>query len=282
VPADETTDDKNTRRERNRKRSERRKHLRETFPIPNLTEALDQVVNRVHTTPEQCLMSITTIARHAQGVRVGEVIAKLAEDAYFMRVNNRVSQVPPLRTHEPKHHEATSHSPADGGCNLSREEQPHNPNRSRASAGGPSRAATARAAPAEAATVLVVVMVATGAAAVGDHHMALAGQLVVTAITEVEATRTTTSPATHMAATMPATELKRFVVERLLKQVTATASSPSPLDFMTYFSQRNSSLLGLPSTTRSKTQFSGLGAVHYPLKTPVATPTRSASTSPSA
>jgi hypothetical protein len=26
---------------------------------------------------------------------VGEVIAKLAEDAYFMRVNNRVTQVPP-------------------------------------------------------------------------------------------------------------------------------------------------------------------------------------------
>jgi hypothetical protein len=26
-------------------------------------EALDQVESRVHTTPEQCLMSITTIAR---------------------------------------------------------------------------------------------------------------------------------------------------------------------------------------------------------------------------
>jgi hypothetical protein len=46
--------------------------------------------------PEQCLMSITKIARQAQGMRVGEVIAKLAEDAYFMKVNNRVTQVPPL------------------------------------------------------------------------------------------------------------------------------------------------------------------------------------------
>jgi hypothetical protein len=64
-------------------------------PIRNLTEALDQVANRVQTTPEQCLMSITTIARQARGVRAGEVIAKLAEDAYFMRVNNRVTQVPP-------------------------------------------------------------------------------------------------------------------------------------------------------------------------------------------
>jgi hypothetical protein len=32
---------------------------------------------------------------------VGEVIAKLAEDAYFMRVDNRVSQVPPLRITKP-------------------------------------------------------------------------------------------------------------------------------------------------------------------------------------
>jgi hypothetical protein len=31
----------------------------------------------VHTTPEQCLMSITTIARQAQRMHAGEVIAKL-------------------------------------------------------------------------------------------------------------------------------------------------------------------------------------------------------------
>jgi hypothetical protein len=80
-------------------------------------EALDQVENRVHTTPEQCLMSITTIARQAQGMRAGEVIAKLAEDAYFMRVDNRVAQVPPIRTRQPENNEATSHSPADNGRN---------------------------------------------------------------------------------------------------------------------------------------------------------------------
>jgi hypothetical protein len=101
APADETNDNKNARRERNRKRNERRRRLRETLPIQNLTEALDQVENQVHTTPEQCLMSITTIARQAQGMRAGEVIAKLAEDAYFMRVDNRVTQVPPLRTRDP-------------------------------------------------------------------------------------------------------------------------------------------------------------------------------------
>jgi hypothetical protein len=62
-------------------------------------------------------MSITTIARQAQGMRAGEVIAKLAEDAYLMRVDNRVTQVPPLRTREPDNHEATSRSPADNGRN---------------------------------------------------------------------------------------------------------------------------------------------------------------------
>jgi hypothetical protein len=42
-------------------------------------------------------MSITMIARQTQGIRAGEVIAKLAEDAYFMQVDNMVSQVPPLQ-----------------------------------------------------------------------------------------------------------------------------------------------------------------------------------------
>jgi hypothetical protein len=45
-------------------------------------------------------MSITTIARQAQGMRAGQVIAKLAEDAYFMRVNTRVAQPPPVRNRD--------------------------------------------------------------------------------------------------------------------------------------------------------------------------------------
>jgi hypothetical protein len=139
APTDETNNDKNARPERNRKRNERRRRLRESLPIQNLAETLDQVASRVHTTPQQCLMSITTIARQAQGIRAGEVIAKLAEDTYFMRVDNRVTQVPPLRTREHENHEATSRSPAGNGRNLTRGEQPHNPNRTRASAGGPSQ-----------------------------------------------------------------------------------------------------------------------------------------------
>jgi hypothetical protein len=101
APTDETTDDKSARRDHNRKQNEQRRRLSETLPIWNLTEALDQVANRVHITPEQCLMSITTIAHQAQGVRTGEVIAKLAEEANFMRVDNKVTQVPLLELMNP-------------------------------------------------------------------------------------------------------------------------------------------------------------------------------------
>jgi hypothetical protein len=100
APADETNTNRDARRERNRKRNERRRRLRDNLPIRNLAEAPDQVESRVHTTPEQCLMSNTAIAHQAQGMRAGEVIAKLAEDAYFMRVDNRVAQ--PLPRQEPR------------------------------------------------------------------------------------------------------------------------------------------------------------------------------------
>jgi hypothetical protein len=69
-------------------------------------------------------------------MRAGEVIAKLAEDAYFMRVDNKVTQVPPVRNRQ-QDNEATSRS-ADIGHNRTRGELPANPNRTRASAGGPS------------------------------------------------------------------------------------------------------------------------------------------------
>jgi hypothetical protein len=81
-------------------------------------------------------MSITAIACQAQGIRAGEVIAKLAEDAYFMRVDNRVTQPPPARNCD---NEATSCS-ADLGRNRTRAELPAQPNRTRANASGPSQA----------------------------------------------------------------------------------------------------------------------------------------------
>jgi hypothetical protein len=84
APANETDANRDARRERNRRRNERGRRLRDSLPIRNLAEALEQVESRVHTTPEQCLMSITAITRQDQGIRAGEVIAKLAEDAYLM------------------------------------------------------------------------------------------------------------------------------------------------------------------------------------------------------
>jgi hypothetical protein len=72
----------------------------------------------------------------------GQVIAKLAEDAYFMRVDNRVAQPPPARN---RNNEATSRS-ADLGRNRTRAELPAQPNRTRANAGGPSQAGNSAAA----------------------------------------------------------------------------------------------------------------------------------------
>jgi hypothetical protein len=43
APVDETNDDKNARREHNKKQNEQRRRLRESLPIRNLIEALDQV-----------------------------------------------------------------------------------------------------------------------------------------------------------------------------------------------------------------------------------------------
>jgi hypothetical protein len=135
APADDTDTSRDARRERNRRWNERRRRLQDNLPIRNLAEALEQVESRVYTTPEQCLMSITAIARQAQGIRAGEVIAKLAEDAYFIWVDNRVNQPPPARNRD---NEATSRS-ADLGRNRTRAELPAQPNRTCTNTGGPSQ-----------------------------------------------------------------------------------------------------------------------------------------------
>jgi hypothetical protein len=117
-----------------------------------------------------------------------------------------------------------------------------------------------------AAAPLVGVTVVVVAAAVEAHHTALIEDLVTVVIAKAEATRTTTSPATHVANTMPATRLRRSVAKRLPKQETTSASPPTPRDFAIWSSLRNSNLSGSPSTMQSKTQFSGSSATPYPLK----------------
>jgi hypothetical protein len=198
-----------------------------------------------------------------------------------MRVDNRVTQVPPSKLMKPDTMKlpVAARQMADATAPVGNNNQI--PTALGPQLEDPPKPATAKVAPTPTAVELVAVMVAAAASAEA-HHMALAEELVAAVITEAEAMRTTTLPASHVAATMPTTGLRRSAAKRLLKQVTTTTSPPTPLDFAICSSSRNSSLSGSPSTTRGKTQYSGLGARPYPLKILVVTTTRSASTSSSA
>jgi hypothetical protein len=158
----------------------------------------------VHTTSEQCLMSITAIVRQAQGMRAGEVIAKLAEDAYFMRVDNRVTQPLPVRNRD---NEATSRS-ADLGRNRTRAELPANPNRTRARPTDPLKVATALQLQAVIVRSSLNATLAAEAAAAGAPTTEPTRGPVAEAIAAAEATRTATSPEPHRAASMPARRLR--------------------------------------------------------------------------
>jgi hypothetical protein len=228
APADETDANRDARRERNRKRNERRRRLRDNLPIRNLAEALEQVESRVHTTPEQCLMSITAIACQAQGIRTGEVIAKLAEDAYFMRVDNRVTQPPPPGTATTKLQVAAQTSAAtvlEPSCRLI-----------------PTALVQTPADPLKVATALRLLtatvrssLTATLAAAAMAEAPTMGPTIgpVVEAVTAVETTRTATPLEPHMAAMMPARRSRSYGARRLLRRATTTASPPSLRDFVT-------------------------------------------------
>jgi hypothetical protein len=141
---------------------------------------------------------------------------------------------------------------------------------------------TKLAAPAVVPTLLVMVMLVAEAATAGAPHMGLEEEPAAEAIAEAEATQTATSPAPRVEAMTPATESKKYDATSPPRQATTKASPPSPLDFATYSSQRNSNLWGSPSTTRSKTRSNGSDATPYPSKMLAATMTPSVSTSLSA
>jgi hypothetical protein len=94
---------------------------------------------------------------------------------------------------------------------------------------------------------LMATLVAEAAAA-GAPHTGLVGEPVAAATAEAEAARTTTSPVSHAAATMPAKKLKNYDAKSPPRQATTTASPPSLLDFAICFSRRNSNPWGSPST----------------------------------
>jgi hypothetical protein len=226
-------------------------------------------------------MSVTTIARQAQGMRAGEVITKLADDAYFMRVNNRVTQVPPLRTREPDNHEAQVVVQRAIDATLLEENYRRTPTVLGHQLVGLLRAVTVPAGPVVAAALLIMVMLVAEAAAAGAPHTGMAGEPVAEAIAEAEATQTATSLVPHAAATMPVAELKKYDARSPPRQATTMASPPSLLDFAVCFSQKNSSLWGSLSTTRSKIQSNGSDATPSPSKMLVATMIQSVSTFPS-
>jgi hypothetical protein len=211
-------------------------------------------------------MSITAIARQAQGKRAGEVIAKLAEDAYFMRVDNRVNQPPPAR---PRDNEATSRS-ANNGPNRTRAYLPAELNRRRSTAGGPpQRDNSNREVAPTALRPVAAVTTPTAAAATAEAPTTKpTGGLVAAAVAAAEATRTATLPALHRAGTMPARRLRSCGGRSRPPPATATASPPSHLDFATCSSPISSSLWGSPSTMRSRIPSSGSGATPSPSRTP--------------
>jgi hypothetical protein len=84
APADETDANRDARRECNRKRNERRRHLRDNLTIRNLAEALEEVESRVHKPRSNASCRSQRSHAKLRGIGAGEVIAKLAEDAYFM------------------------------------------------------------------------------------------------------------------------------------------------------------------------------------------------------
>jgi hypothetical protein len=120
-------------------------------------------------------------------MRAEEVITKLAEDAYFMRVDNRVAQVPPVRTRQPDN-EATSRSPADNGRNPLKENYQLTPTVLGHRPVDLLKVATAPAAPAVTTMSSLTAILAAEAATAGAPHTGLEGEPVAGAIAAAEAT----------------------------------------------------------------------------------------------
>jgi hypothetical protein len=137
-------------------------------------------------------------------MRAGEVIAKLAEDAYFMRVDNRVTKAPPVRNRD---NEATSRS-ADLGRNRIERSYQLTPIALGQRPADPLKVATAPVTQAVIARSSLTATLAAEAAAAKAPTMGLTGGPPAEAITAAEATRTATPPEPHMAASTPARKLR--------------------------------------------------------------------------
>jgi hypothetical protein len=147
-----------------------------------------------------------------------------------MRVDNRVTQVPPLRTREADH-QATSRIQPTTDATVLEESYRRTP-----TALGHQPVDLLRAA---AAPWRLMVTPAGEATVAGAPRTGLAGEPVAEAIAEVEATQTATSLVSHAAATSP---MKMSSTTSPPRQAKMSSSPPFLLDFAICFSQRSSSL----------------------------------------
>jgi hypothetical protein len=137
-------------------------------------------------------------------MRAGQVIAKLVEDAYFMRVDNRVAQPPPARNSD---NEATSRS-ANLGRNRTRGELPAQPTVLVQTPVDPLKLATALELLAAIVRSSPTATLAAEAGTAEAPTMGPTGGSVAEAIAAAEATRTAMPPEPHTTASTPARRLK--------------------------------------------------------------------------
>jgi hypothetical protein len=157
-----------------------------------------------------------------------------------MRVDNRVTQVPPVRNRQ-QDNEATSHS-ADIGRNRTRGELPANPNRTRASAGGPSHGGNSASGAVGNREIIPHRDPGGGGSDGGSSNHGAGRRARAEATAVAEATRTAMPPELHVAVSTPARRSKNFGTRSPPQLATTMASPPSLHGFSTYFSRRNSSL----------------------------------------
>jgi hypothetical protein len=176
-------------------------------------------------------------------MHAGEVITKLVEDAYFMRVDNRVTQVPPFELTKPTTKPQAVVQPTTDATVLEQSYR-RTPTAPGHQLEDPLRAATALVALAAVALWWFTVTQAAETVAARAPHTGLEGEPVLEVIAEAEATQTATSHVSRAAATMPAAESKKFDARNPPRQARTTASPPSLLNFAICCSQRNSRLWG--------------------------------------
>jgi hypothetical protein len=196
-----------------------------------------------------------------------------------MRVDNRVAQVPPIRTRQPENNEATSRSPADNGHNRTRGELPANPNRTRALAGGPSQGGNSAGGVGSNRDVVPHRDPGGGGSDGGSSSHEAGRRAGGGGDRGGRGHANSHASGVSRGGFDARQKSKNYDAKSPPRQVTTTASPPSPHGFAIYFSQ-SSNHWGSPSMTRSKIQYSGSDATPSPSKTLVAIMTQSASTFP--